>query len=526
MKKLTVWLLVLFSIISLFFNLYKKGQSSPGFTADEAAFSYNAYSILKTGKDEYGVQFPLRLKSFGDYKMPAYTYLSIPFIGAMGLSETSARALNTLLAVLFPLAVYLLVKELFGKDEIGLVAGLITSITLGLHIVGRQAHEAYLAAFLITLTAYFLLKELRNKRLLISPFLVLLSLFSYQSSRIFAIFFLVVAGFYSYRRRLSKNVVLGILAALVVFTVTDFVYKPERVKNLLFFNNQGFVLKINELRGEGSPRVFYNKLTVGAKDLTFEYLKYFSPQFLVTDGDENPRFGFKGMSLVSPLIYLSFLIGLYYFFQKRKKNRFLILGLLAISPISAFLTWAGISLTRSFFILIPVVIIASYGIYNFVTAFRNKKVLLIPVLILVELFFLFYSWDFYLNHYPKRALVVRSMEAGYKDLGNYVRENYDRFDNFYITKEHGQPYIHLLFQLDYPPEKFQSQAVLSAPDEYGFGTVEKFDKFNFNFKYDSSLKRTSFIGFPQDFKQTTIDESQIKKITVNGEGIFWIYENN
>jgi len=35
---------------------------------DEAALGYNSYSILKTGKDEYGSVLPIIFKSFGDYK--------------------------------------------------------------------------------------------------------------------------------------------------------------------------------------------------------------------------------------------------------------------------------------------------------------------------------------------------------------------------------------------------------------------------------------------------------------------------
>ena len=458
--------------------------------------------------------------------MPVFTYLSIPFIKVMGLNESSARALNTLLAILFPVVVFFLVKELFGKTEVGLIAAFITAVTLGLHIVGRQAHEAYLAAFLITLIALFFLKELKNKSLFISPIILIVALFTYQSSRIFALFFLGFSVFYFVKKKVNKTLVLGIVVALLLFTATDFIYKPERVKNLLYFNNKGFVLKINELRGEGGARIFYNKLTVGAKDLTFEYLKYFSPQFLVADGDENPRFGSPGMSLISPLLYLFMFVGTYYLFKNKEKNRAILIGLLLVSPIAAFLSWAGISLTRSLFILIPIIIITSYGVFYFLESFKKNLYPLIATLIMLELIFLFYSWDFYLNHYPKRALIIRSLEAGYKELGDYIKNNYQRFDNFYITKEHGQPYMHLLFQLDYPPEKFQKQAVLSSPDEYGFGTVEKFDKFNFNFRFDSTLRRTAFIGYPHDFKESGIDSSQFKKIKIANEEIFWIYENN
>ena len=39
----------------------------PGLYIDEASIGYNAYSILTTGKDQYGVPYPIWFESFGDY---------------------------------------------------------------------------------------------------------------------------------------------------------------------------------------------------------------------------------------------------------------------------------------------------------------------------------------------------------------------------------------------------------------------------------------------------------------------------
>ena len=53
-KKITVSLLILITLISFFLTIINfRVPSPPSFNADEAAFGYNAYSLLKTGKDEY-----------------------------------------------------------------------------------------------------------------------------------------------------------------------------------------------------------------------------------------------------------------------------------------------------------------------------------------------------------------------------------------------------------------------------------------------------------------------------------------
>ena len=86
MNKITIILLTTIVFVSFFLNTFKQNTSPPCFNSDEAAVGYNAYSILKTGEDEYGNFMPLRLKSFGDFKMPVYSYLSVPFIAIFGLN--------------------------------------------------------------------------------------------------------------------------------------------------------------------------------------------------------------------------------------------------------------------------------------------------------------------------------------------------------------------------------------------------------------------------------------------------------
>ncbi len=521
-------ILIFISLTSLFLNLYKKDSTPPGFNADEAAFGYNAYSISKTARDEYGTLLPLRLKSFGDYKMPLYSYLAAPFVGFMGLSETSARMPNTILVVLLPFALYALVKELFDKENPALIASALGGLSWGLLSISRQAHEAYLAVFLTTITLLMFIKLTKKATpLRLSLFLLcnLALLFSYQSGRIFSVGFFILSFFYFWRKKGGKQILLFFLGLLLLFGVTDLIYQPKRVGNLLFFNTPGFSMKINELRGEGGSRLVYNKLTTAKRDFYNSYAKYFSPEFLFISGDENPRFGFLDMGPITLIEYVFLFIGLYYLFKKKERYRYVLLALLLISPLPAALSWAGISLTRSLFFLIPIYIIVAYGMYQLFKAIPNNfKYLLLAYLIVAELSLLFYTWDFYLNHYPKRALVQKAWEVGNKELASFVKNNYDNYDHFYLTRKNGQPYIFLLFYMQYPPEKYQKEALLSAPDQYGFGQVEHFDKFIFSTNFDPKDKGSVVIGYPEDFDGRQIDKSKIKKITNNNREVFWIHE--
>jgi len=50
---------------------------------DEISHGYNAYSILMTGKDEWGNRLPLIFRAFGDYKLPVYIYLTTIPVGSL-----------------------------------------------------------------------------------------------------------------------------------------------------------------------------------------------------------------------------------------------------------------------------------------------------------------------------------------------------------------------------------------------------------------------------------------------------------
>ncbi len=516
-------ILVLFAcFVSAYLASYRHTGASACINADEAAFGYNAYSILKTGRDEYGTLLPIRLKSFGDYKLPLYSYLSVPFIQVFGLTEQGARSANVLVALLFPIAVYLLTKELFKDDASALIASMLGAVSLGLHIISRQAHEAYLSAFLITLTTYCFIKLLRHStgRQLI-PFLIVLflALLSYQSSRLFAFFYLGVLMVRTLLQKADKRILFAAIIAIALFLLPDLIYKPARVGNLLFFNNAGLGMKTHELRIEGGNILLYNKATVAARDLISSHLQYYSPQFLISRGDENYRFGFPDMSPVTAAEYLIALFGIYMMFKTRSKHRYLFGGLLLLAPLAGSLSWAGASLSRTLFLIVLVSIAAGYGL-------RHTNKFVIPLFIAAEMFLLVYGWDLYLHHYPKRDIVIRSQQCGYQELYDVIRKKYDSVNTIYITSKHGQPYIFQLFFGSVNPASYQRSATLSKPDKYGFGQVLGYDKFRFDFPANPP-KNALVVGYPDDYTANPSYESlqgDVQKITIGTQEIFWILQ--
>ena len=48
------WIILIF-LLGFAIRFYKLGSLPSGFVNDEADFGYNAYSLIKTGKDEFGI---------------------------------------------------------------------------------------------------------------------------------------------------------------------------------------------------------------------------------------------------------------------------------------------------------------------------------------------------------------------------------------------------------------------------------------------------------------------------------------
>src|SRR3989344_2150759 len=110
--------LLIIVILATILRFYQLGQNPPSLDWDETAHGYNAYSILKTGRDEYAYKLPLYFRSFDDYKPPIYTYLVVPSVAVFGLNDFAVRFPSALLGVLAIIFTYLMVFELFKRKGI------------------------------------------------------------------------------------------------------------------------------------------------------------------------------------------------------------------------------------------------------------------------------------------------------------------------------------------------------------------------------------------------------------------------
>ncbi|MDQ5900873.1 MAG: hypothetical protein QG600_451, partial [Patescibacteria group bacterium] len=128
MKKTTL-LLILVILLAIILRFFQLGSVPPSPDWDEVALGWNGYSIMMTGKDEYGKFLPVVLRSFDDYKPALYAYLTIPFTALLGLTAMATRMPSAVFGVLTVLATYLLINEISKNEYVALLVAFLLAIS-------------------------------------------------------------------------------------------------------------------------------------------------------------------------------------------------------------------------------------------------------------------------------------------------------------------------------------------------------------------------------------------------------------
>ena len=111
MKKVQLSIFVLVLFLAALLRFYNFTSNPPALYWDDVSIGYNAYSIVQTGKDEWGVSYPAVFKSFGDYKLPLYVYLASITVKIFGPNEVGVRLPSLLAGIATVALTYFLLQH-------------------------------------------------------------------------------------------------------------------------------------------------------------------------------------------------------------------------------------------------------------------------------------------------------------------------------------------------------------------------------------------------------------------------------
>ncbi|HSA83324.1 MAG TPA: glycosyltransferase family 39 protein, partial [Patescibacteria group bacterium] len=228
-------MLIFIIFVAAILRLYQIGTVPPSPDWDEVALGYNAYSILLTGRDEYGEIMPFVLQSFDDYKPALYTYLIIPFLPFFDLSVFSIRLPSAIFGILTVLATYFLVKVLFQNRGLALLTAFLLAISPWHIQFSRVAFETNVGLAFNVFGALFFLKGLKKPWYLLGAALFFgLNVSVYQSDRIFTPLLLLTLICIFWRQLFSlPKKFLFLFVVIGMITVVPLVYALATNSNAL-----------------------------------------------------------------------------------------------------------------------------------------------------------------------------------------------------------------------------------------------------------------------------------------------------
>jgi 4-amino-4-deoxy-L-arabinose transferase-like glycosyltransferase len=530
-------------LLALFLRVWKLNENPPGLYWDEVAIGYNAYSLVETGKDEYGKSFPLLFESFEDFKLPGYIYTTAVFIKVLGLNEWAVRLPSVIFGVLTVFAAYFLAKELFPSwPKTFYLLPVAFLVTSPWHIqFSRPGFEANGGLSFTVLGIYFLVKARRQaSSYLLAAILFVLSLYFYYSGRVFLPVFLITY-FIFFRKEVifaKKWVALSIAVAFLLFLPLGLkLFSSQgvnRLSQISIFSDEGVKNEVyNYSQKEGlsfSSRLFHNRYKEYFFIFAKNYLSHFSPGFLFFDGDPQERHSTRGLGMLY-LWELPFLILGFLKLREYQTAAKIILPWLFLSPLPASLALPSPHALRSLVILPTFQIITALGVLETYLYLKEKHKWLVKPVIVVLAIVVSFSFISYLDNYWRHSKnqTAFSWADGHRQMLEFIKENEDKYIKIYITGEYWRPYIFGLFYLNFPPASYQEKISHSQFGKLYFGYAG-YDTSDQYYDYSEvpsledlrSLNNSLLVLSP---KETKIDNKIIKTIySINGLEVFKLVE--
>ena len=409
MKKTILFLLTFIVLFGGFLRFYDFTKDPPGLYIDEVSIALNAYDILKTGKDQYGVHMPLFFESLGDWKVPGYIYIVTGSMAMFGKNEFAVRFPSALFGTATIIVIFFLLEHVLSlaentkkqKDTISLLAAGIFALTPWHIHFSRGGFEAVVALFFYALGMYFAFLFWQRKKMwqIILPVLLfLLAMYTYDSYRVVIPLTACIGFMVGIQDPTKRKGIIIASVLLIVFSLPLFLFSLTPSGQARFFQASAFVENpyasgISKILGDV---VIYSR----------NYLSYFSLTYLFRFGDQINRHQVNDLGILY-IWQLPFIIaGIYFLLQKKNKLlTFLTVGILAIGVVPAALARPSPHSLRFLIGSMPYAVLTALGIYQLIL---QKKAWIRYLLIGIGIFAIVeiaYYLNYYYVNYPKEALI-------------------------------------------------------------------------------------------------------------------------
>lgn len=531
-------------ILIILLRLVKLDSVPPGFANDEAAITYQAYSILKTGNDTWGAKLPiLSFKDFGEHLPPMAVYIQVPFLYIFGLNEFAARLPFALSSILAIIPLYILTKYLFNKKEIAHIACFLFAISPLDIGWSRFVYEGNFGMlFYLTGMMFYVLSI--KKPIYLTPSLIFfgLTLTTYHiyyfvtPLTISALFLPRLMPLFKKNKQLILRLFLiGLIIGAYYLLIVASGSGRERFRQVSIFNKDSIIDDLNIKRSECQIKLpsivcklFYNKGTAFFREYSFNYLSHFSPTFLAINGTFLRGTILPIHGLIYPFELPFFFLGIIYIGIKRNFASYVLFVWLLLYPAANSFTGLGeISRITHATPLFP--IISSLEIYNTYIALQKLKQfkIIFTVFIIIAVFSVA---SFMINYFY--VFPISNSKNGsyaYVQLFKKIALQRKSESNYFITRDYtgNTPEFQARIFLPLDPVAFQDKSrneyILKKPENYV--DYRRIDNFYFgNFQDNKATKDDLLVIPPHELIDS--DEIMFEIREPSGEISLYVIKRN
>jgi len=545
-------------IIASIFRLKGLDRVPVSLFADELDVGYQAYSILKTGRDYFGHFMPLHFESYVEFRAPVYIYSTVPTVAIFGMTLYGIRLPAAIFGILGVLMMYLFTKELTKNEKLSLLTALIMALNPWHIHYSRAAFEVTELISLLLSGLYFMLRGFEKPKLFfVSAVCFALMPWTYSTAKLFTPFFLIFLFIVWFRdffkvpnKYLKKPFFILLVSALLFIYALFFAGGAYRFSQISVFSDPSRAAQIADehlidgrmkiANGGGiissiESRLAHNKINFWNSTIVTNYLKSFSTEFLFLKGDVSHRHSDINMGQFYKFEAILLVLGVILFYKSKfdTKIKALISFWILFGAVPAALTVeGGAHATRLMLIMPPLVFLIAYGLYKVI----NIKIVAFCYVVVLLISVFLYQHDYWV-HYPWYS--EKSWHAGYKEAIVGAQEYSDQYDKIVITNAEERPYIFIAAYTKFDPALWQK----GFEEGYvpGFGDLKKIGKYYVG-QVDGTIKmaklseymdsETLYVASAREVDADLVAEPQrtplglniVKSITLpSGEPVFYLF---
>lgn len=466
--KIERWAIIVILLLAAALRCVDLERVPPPFNVDEAVNAYDAYSLLTTGRDQWGNPWPVTLRAFNDYRRPATIYTAMPFLAVFGLTIYGIRAMAAFWGWMTVLFTYRLARDMF-RGQAGVGAALLLALSpwhIAFSRLGVEVSGPLLFTLVVGLDCGW--RWYRSRRpvwLIASAVTFGLSFYTYTTAQAFTPLLLLAVGVIFRRELWQQRRVVLLAAALLIFIVAPLAWTVLRTADS--WNRMNAI------------SVFADPNARGWHTVLAQWMGHFAPGYLFLRGDAQPVHhapGFGQLYWVEMLLVPLGLLGLLR--CRDRRAALLLLAWIVLGPIPAALTrqdmgtansMRGIAGLPGWAVLSGLGLALPWKLPNPLKSVRSVDKLR-PALAGLLIGALVWNAGLALHNYFTVFPVAhaRDFEYGIREAMDYVMAHDDDYDVIVLTDWISQPHIFSVFFQQYPPRLFQEN---HAP--YGTQLSEK-----------------------------------------------------